>query len=288
MSLKIELSYNGNESINHKINFYDVATAMIGFQRSLALTTHLVLNGEIITQAPSLRNASLLALPPEAGSWKIIVSVMFAVYTIGTVSKDSPIGNLVSSAYDYVISKSLGFHVDYDKTLGQQYEELQKTNHIPPQSEARFNALTEKCEAAIKDIHRPIVKSQTATEANFYSYLGSKKKPFQHSLNYETFLHMSNENISDFTEEMVGQVSSYNINTYKGRIYIPAEGRPLPFELGDIARNGSYINLITSSLNLNAKRARTSLGSIRITAFKIYTKSGQIKNLLITKVEAEI
>ena len=45
------LSYVGSEASHAEIDFYDVARAMLGFQRSLALTVHLVQNGEIITQA---------------------------------------------------------------------------------------------------------------------------------------------------------------------------------------------------------------------------------------------
>lgn len=51
----IKLKFEGNLSDNHVLDFYDAARAMMGFQRSLALTTHLVVNGEIITQAPSLK-----------------------------------------------------------------------------------------------------------------------------------------------------------------------------------------------------------------------------------------
>ena len=116
-AVEVTLSFMGDRADESEIEFYDVAQALIGFQRSLALTTHLILNDEIITQAPSLDGAQILALPPEPGSWKITAAIMLtgAFYTLGTAPKDTPIGNLISSAYDYVISETLGFHVDYDK-----------------------------------------------------------------------------------------------------------------------------------------------------------------------------
>ena len=58
-------SFTGNESDKHVIDFYDVSQALIGFQRSIALTTHLVLNDEIITQSPFLKGAKIYAFPPE-------------------------------------------------------------------------------------------------------------------------------------------------------------------------------------------------------------------------------
>ena len=128
--LAFTLSYSGAMADEQAIEFYDVALALIGFQRSIALTTHLVLNNEVITQAPTLRGANVIALPVEEGSWKIKAAVvggfLAGAYQLGTAPKDTPIGHLVRSAYDYVISETLGFHLDYNKTLGQQYEDLEK------------------------------------------------------------------------------------------------------------------------------------------------------------------
>ena len=129
--IEITLSFSGSRADQNEINFYDVSQALIGFERSLALTTHLILNGKIITQAPALRGAEILALAPAEGSWKLSAIILVAatgLYHLGTAPKDTPIGHLIRSGYDYVISEALGFHVDYDKSLGQQYEELKKAN----------------------------------------------------------------------------------------------------------------------------------------------------------------
>src|SRR4051794_8941447 len=112
-TVEITLSYSGSRADQNEIDLYDVGQGLIGFQRSLALTTHLVLNNEIITQAPALKGAEILALPASEGSWKITAAVAVTIWTIGTAPKASPLGHLISSAYDYVISETLGFHVDY-------------------------------------------------------------------------------------------------------------------------------------------------------------------------------
>jgi hypothetical protein len=141
--IPFELSFSGRLAEHQEIDFYDVAEALKGFQRSLALTTHLVLNGEVITQAPSLEGARILLLALEPGSWKatavVMVGLTTALYQLGTAPKDTPLGNLVSSAYDYVISETLGFHVDYDKTLGQQYEELKRERDVKQLPQGKFD-----------------------------------------------------------------------------------------------------------------------------------------------------
>jgi len=45
------LSYEGSSADDHQLDFYDAAQGLISFQRTLALTIHLVVNNEIIIQA---------------------------------------------------------------------------------------------------------------------------------------------------------------------------------------------------------------------------------------------
>lgn len=49
------LSYEGNSADRHEIDLYDVSQALMGFQRSIALTTHLVLNDKIIQKPHILK-----------------------------------------------------------------------------------------------------------------------------------------------------------------------------------------------------------------------------------------
>ncbi len=119
------LSFTGRAADHNLIEFYDAAEALVGFERSLAITTHYVLNGSVITQAPSLKGAKIYAISPQAGSWKILAYIAAAgtlISQINAIPKDTPLGNLIYSAYDYVIHETLGFHVDYSKTLGVQFE----------------------------------------------------------------------------------------------------------------------------------------------------------------------
>ena len=281
------LSYMGGASDDHQIDFYDVSQALIGFQRSLALTTHLVLNDEVITQAPSLKRARIFAVPPEDGSWKITAAVMAGIYTAGTAPMDSPIGHLVASAYDYVVSETLGFHVDFDKTLGQQYEELQNEvgSSVKVLKESRFDSVIEKCEVAIRDMHRPIVQTETAIEASIFSQVGWHTSKLRQNLNSETYEHIAYTLEEDTPERFVGRVSSYNINTYKGRIYLRNEGRPVPFELGDVARDPRSVSLITNSLVSNARDRMSGEGEVSVEAYRRVSKSGKLKGLFVIDVE---
>ncbi len=287
--LSFTLSYEGRDSDEHEIDFYDVSQALVGFQRSLAITTHLVLNGQVITQAPSLKNAQIIAVPPEEGSWKItalVIAAGTAAYNLGTISKDTPLGNLIHSAYDYTISETLGFYVDYESSLGQQYKELQedKNNKLPILDQGRFDSVVEKSEVAIKNMHRPIVGSNTAAKAKIMVGDDENKQTIGESLTSETYDYITYEDKSDNFDDVIGRISSYNINTYKGRIYLEEESRPIPFEIVNDAKTKENINLITNSLSNNARDRNEASGDIKCRVYKVTSRTGRLKKLLLCEV----
>jgi len=291
-AVQFELSYAGADSDDHEIDLYDASQALIGFQRSLAITTHLILNGEIITQAPALKGAQIFAFPPEEGSWKTKAGILIlgtAAYNVATTPNNTPLGHLVYSAYDYIISESLGFHVDYDKSLGRLYEESKKKNiELPIVREAQLDSVIEKCSTAITEIHRPIYKTKTAETARIYTTIDGHKIPLNPTFSFESFQYIVEEFVEDEVNFIEGFVSSYNSNTYKGRIYDPAEERPISFELADQVRGEENIQLIVDSLRANALR------SFKVEPIKIYckvrrvtTKAGHLKKYMVLAVSSD-
>jgi hypothetical protein len=291
--VRFELSYSGADADDHEIDLYDVSQALVGFQRSLAITTHLILNGEIITQAPALKGAQILAFPSEEGSWKIQAGILIlgtASYHVATAPNNTPLGHLVYSAYDYVISESLGFHVDYNKSLGQLYEESKKNNiELPLVREAQLDSVIEKCSTAITEIHRPIYKTKTAETARIFTNIDNQRVSLNPVFSFESFQYI----IEEFTEEEVyiirGFVSSYNSNTYKGRIYVPEEERPISFELAEYVRGEAAIQLIVDSLRANALRNfEAEPIEIFCKVQRITTKAGHLKKYKVLAVSGEM
>lgn len=281
------LSFSGKLADDRRIEMYDVAQALIGFQRSIALTTHLVLNQEIITQAPALKNAEIIALPPTEGSWKInTIVVLTGLYGITTLENTSPLGHLMYSLYDYVVSESLGFHVDLNKSLGQLYEEAQKKKQALPEiKQNQADALVEKCNTAMHEIHRPIYKSKSAERASISATIGHTSIPLQVPFTFDTWGYIHETRISDEQENHSGRISSYNSNTYKGRVYVEKFGRPVSFELAKDARDHKTVELVTTSLQTNALRMYSEeKGLIYFSAFLRTSRSGQLKSLLITQL----
>ncbi|MFG6440512.1 hypothetical protein [Roseateles sp. LKC17W] len=288
-TVKFTVSYSGAESEDHQIDLYDAAQALMGFQRSLALTAHLLLNQEIITQAPSLKGARILASPSEEGSWKLTAVVLMTgtgIYNAMTAQANSPLGHLMYSLYDYVISESLGFHVDYNKSLGVLYEEARKKNpQLVPVREAQADSLIEKCAHAIVEIHRPIVKTKTATNCKITADYGKGSRPLQIELDEETFSYIHESFRSPVPNLFEGRITSYNTNTFKGRIYVPALERPIAFNLEPQAQSKGSLQIIATSLFHNALKQYFEKGcTVYVVAFLNTSKAGALKSLTITKV----
>lgn len=263
---------------------------MVGFQRSLAITTHLVVNGTIITQAPALKGATIFASAPKPGSFEIIAAVgltVTAFYKLGTTPRDSPIGHLVYSVYDYAVKRLTGNHVDFDRSLGQQIAEANKLRDramqsVPTLDDRRVDSLLEKIEPAIVDMHRPIVKSSSAATARLFAPDRPKLKPIEFSK--RTYDALINVERNDIAVEIVGKVSSYNINTFRGRVFVPKEKRPIPFVLADVARSTNNISRITRSLRANASRAGSSGADVRLVVLPTRSITGRLKLFHVVEV----
>lgn len=279
------LSFEGGLAEDSRLDFYDLAQAIEGFQRSLALTTHLALNGEIITQAPSLKGANIIVHPAEIGSWKMTATILTGLYFATTAPADTPLGHFVGSLYDYAVSQTLGFHVDYEETLWKQYLDNQdKDNSIAYFEVTKVDSLIEKIENPIKSIHRPIAYSETAESAGIYYNVGKSSKKVQRDLDIETFNYVKSTRMDERTSIIQGRVSSYNINTYQGRIFDFELRRPIAFELSDGARNISNISRITRSLNANALSKARGEGDIKCSVIALRSKTGIVKKYIIIDI----
>lgn len=283
--VKFSLSYSGGDADNHQIDFYDVSQALLGFQRSLALTTHLVINGEVITQSPSLRGATIYALPAEESSWKIMILVAIGGYHALTTPRDTVLGHLVFSAYDYVISKSLGVHVDYDKSIGTLIEEgRRRDSELPDLRESQFGSVMEKCEKAITDMHRPISSDNaTALQGALLGHFHRGPPiPVHTNLDLNTYRIITGVRTSERPSVFEGRISSYNSNTYRGRIFVKSLSRPIPFELLPEARTPDVIRVMADSLYACAtENLDHSDATVFCRAYKNINKAGNLKSLAV-------
>jgi hypothetical protein len=104
-------------------------------------------------------------------------------------------------------------------------------------------------------------------------------------LNLESYEYIQETYTSDVPEELSGWITSYNSNTFKGRIYVPDIGRPVAFELAEHARTRRAIAIITSSLSAAAlnKRGDPRL-MLRIAGLRNSSQKGHLKSFTVLDV----
>jgi hypothetical protein len=104
-------------------------------------------------------------------------------------------------------------------------------------------------------------------------------------LDAETFEYIHEVFADEDPVVVAGRVSSYNSNTFKGRIYVASEGRPIAFELSEGARSNTMVRLIVASLSFNAIQDRSGTGSVVYCVVQRNTsRSGHLKNYTILQV----
>lgn len=280
--VSLSLSYKGLLADNNVLDMYDAARGLAGFHRSLALTTHLVLNGEIITQAPSLKGAQIISATPEEGSWKVTAVILAGIWAAATASKDTVAGHLLFSTYDYVVRSSLGFPVDFDKTLVKSHEEYLKEKKITPE---KLDSLIEKVETSVADMHRPIVGSKTANRALLTAYpeWGASHQ-IGPDLTQQSYDYLSKAVLEDDPTIIRGVVSNFNINTAKGRIFVLDEKRPIPFELSDEVQDRASKVAIANSLRANARSRELQAAEIAVKGRRLVTVNGRLKAIRVNEI----
>lgn len=147
-----------------------------------------------------------------------------------------------------------------------------------------MDSLIEKCEPSIREMHRPIYASKSATSA-MVEYNFKRLKRTSEPLTIETFEYIDVTTLDEVPSVVVGKVSSYNLNSFKGRLYSETERRPVPFILHESARSTPNVGRITRSLDSNATRRLDGTADIKVTAFRNTSVTGRLKNLVITEIE---
>jgi len=194
------------------------------------------------------------------------------------------LGHLVYSIYDIVISQSLGFHVDYSEPLLKTYENQQLEDMgVKVPTESQIDSLIEKVQPAIKELHRPIYKNETASRATITAHYGHAEEELTHEFNIQTYEYIKQTVLSNEAKVYAGVISSYNINTFKGRIFLFSNNRPITFELSRDFRNSTSINLIVDSMPENA-RGHVQSATIYFHAYENTGVNGHLKSLSVINV----
>ena len=190
---------------------------------------------------------------------------------------------MIYSVYDYVLQRTMGVKVDYDKTIGELIED-KRSEEAKLLSADRLDDLAEKCETAIKEMHRPIVQSGTAESAKFSIVRNSKIVPLQTELSKETFEALDFERRTTTTKTFEGMVSSYNVNTKTGRLYIKELARTVSFKIADSLTSRNISRRLARNMELLA--AGDGYSPLKFEAYQNQSRNGRLRWLLVVNIQS--
>lgn len=144
----------------------------------------------------------------------------------------------------------------------------------------------EKTESSIADMHRPIIASESANQARLFWIRASGIEQIGPNMTEFSYEYISRTVRGENIVAHEGLVSSYNVNTFKGRIFLPDEQRPIPFELDESARTRSNIHLVTSSLRTNASSRGLADGLITLHGIRLESSTGRLKALIVQGISS--
>lgn len=250
------------ENINGGIDLYDAGIALSGISRSLAISIHYLINGRIIKQAPSLDGASINLLPPARGSFIFDVDILSAASTIAGVAASGVFGN---ACYDFL-------KVVFNRTVGRDSTPTDpRVQKLFKNDNGEIDTIIDTIEGDVASIHRPIIK-----ESKNVVIIGGSNNIV--NLDMRSYDYVKAKILSDYAEDFYGNISSFNANSCKGRIYIIDEQRTVPFSPGDEGFSDSEKAILAWSLG---EYVNNRPGKVRLRGRSVTTQSGLLKNLII-------
>jgi len=252
---RFKFIYSGGDAENNRLDLYDGAVSLQGIARSLAITTHAFISGEVRTHGESAPGASFFLNPPRRGSF-ILEATVWITETVAA--------GLFYDFVSYTFKEAVGLENGADDQRRSLRERIEPT----------IVELSEVLENPLSSVHRPIQQNTDMT-------LMVARPRGQELVTFDAETGKALlPTVEQLSDPVVGNVTRYNTISRWGRFFDRSEGRVISFFL-EARVTEHERSLITWSLheaNLNRE------GTLYLNATAIVTPSRVIKRYNVTGV----
>lgn len=270
VELKFILRYTGGKAEENVLDLYDAATSMQGLAKALAITSYALVNdGKVRKRGDSIPNVDFYLEPSKKGSFIEIITIVFqqpAVQVLGS-------SVLAAAFWDFI-------SFTWKEATGREAEPKEyKTKRLLEQNETLSEEISHVLEIPLQQLHKPIQKDRNI-EIEI-------KRPRSTTpilkFNRETLDYVMSEGEPEEVENIIGNVTKYNILSGIGRFYDDRLGKTISFHSSsELDEEGK--NTLSWSLH-HSNQTRT--GKISITADAIKSNSGHLKRYIIRNAERQ-
>lgn len=261
MELVVKNTYKGGAYDDGLSEIYDGAKSLNGFSRAISIVTHAFLNEEVIQRSTAMKGAVIYRKASKKGSFVELFVVVI----------ENPVVQGITAAAFYDMLK-----FSFDCVLGKEYEpETSRVRKIVDRKEPIIPQLMESLEEPLKEMHRPIITNPSVT----IDVERSRSALVRMDSSTKDYLY--NDVVSDFHENVVGNVTKFNMLTGYGRMFIDSLGKTFSFKIDDFITSADRF-LMTWSLD-EAYRVQGG-GKLSMTVKYVESGDGIVKRVIVYKV----
>lgn len=258
------------EDGSNSLGAYDASVALYGIARSLSITTHYVLHRKIIKQAPALRGAKILVLPPREGSFEFIAPI---VDFFSSRSDEIAIGLSLGLAANYLTDL---IKLLYRRATGQSEEvRTLEVENLRREKPGEVDALADAIEEDVVRMHRPL-----DGRVQYFNIYGGHQN-IGH-FDKTTYDYAKTKIIGEYVEDFEGNVASFNANSLNGRLWLITDERTVSFNKDrDVVFSDQDRKLLAWSLN---EYANGRAGRLIISGIPLRSRQGNLKSVFVRRV----
>ena len=264
MNFTFNIKFDTGVSDFDGLNMYYGADALSGFAEALAITTHAIVNNNVVTQTPAVKGFKLDFKEAHDGSYIQKVSLEFT---------DAEAVRVVNHIGARGFIELLTFHLASPLGLNPRIESAAaKRWHRSSMDDSE--KLLDRLEGPLKRIHHPVY-------GQGYKVTLYKSRTTMLPFNEATFDYLTGSTVSEQVETIEAAVSRFNARTFTGRIIEEEDSDSIsfsPLKAGLV--RPSRVILVNSLKDLTEGRF-TKVG---LEVRRVLSRDGRTKHLIVQSV----
>lgn len=265
--VEFKVSYNGGTAADGKLELYDAGRSLMGLSRAISITTHAFLNnGFVRTRADRVHGANVFLSGPRHGSFLEDVSVVFDEESEERVGRSV----IVPAFYDFL---KWTWRFASGKAPGEP--ETAFVRRMAERQEPLLGDMSTGLESALREFQRPLSTQHDMTISFIRPRTGELLR-----LDHDSLLYVTPEVDDEITENVIGNVTKYNMLSGIGRLYDDGEERTVSFDLAP-GVSAWEKSLLTESMH---ERNRGNHGKIAVDVKRVFSARGVLKRYTLHAV----
>ncbi|WP_085612064.1 MULTISPECIES: hypothetical protein [unclassified Pseudomonas] len=264
MKITFVIRYHDGASKFHGLNMYYGADSFGGMAEAVALTTHAIVNNEILTQTPSTKGFSLDFKESHEGSYiqKFILEFTDAD-AIRVVEYLRPAGFMELMTFH--LASPLGLNPKIESDVAKRW----------------FRSYMNDSETLLERLSRPLTRIHHPVSGQGYQVtLFKSRTPFL-SFNERTLDYLSGSEVNDRAEELLMGVSRFNARTGTGRFIEDEQSDSISFSPLKAGLTRKAKSLLANSLKDLAEDRFTQ---VKVEVRRVMARDGRTKHLILQAV----